>query len=94
MTKAERLHLDRVAQLPCVLCRRMGVGIVDSQEVHHIRSGQGIGERARHHLTIPLCIDCHRGKSGIHGDRSYLTVCKVSELDLLADTIELIGAAA
>lgn len=79
-------YMARVAQLPCVLCDELGVG-PSKAEVHHIRTGQGTGERASDFLTIPLCPDCHRGPNGIHGDRSLLRIIKAEELDLLAITI-------
>lgn len=82
MTKAEKKHMDKVSQLPCCLCGSMPV------EVHHIREGQGMSQRASNFLTIPLCPDCHQGKNGIHGNRTYMNIAKVSELDLLAMTIE------
>ena len=81
MTKSEKAHLDRLAELPCILCGAHGV------QIHHLREGQGKAQRASHWLAIPLCPDCHMGKHGIHGDRSLLRIHKVEELDLLALTI-------
>ena len=82
MTATEKRHLDRIAAMPCALCGASPV------HVHHIRAGQGMGERASHFLTIPLCPECHQGKEGIHGNRALLKVRKVDELGLLAKTIE------
>ena len=73
--------MNLVAQLPCALCQQVGV------EVHHIREGQGMAQRADDMLVIPLCPDCHRGHLGIHGDKTMLKIKKCTELDLLADTI-------
>lgn len=56
--------------------------------VHHIREGQGMAQRASDFLTIPLCPDCHQGRCGVHGDKSYLRARKLTELDMLANTIE------
>jgi 5-methylcytosine-specific restriction endonuclease McrA len=82
-TAAEKRHLDRVAKLgTCAVC-----GDFADLEVHHIREGQGMSERASHFLTIPLCFDCHRGKDGIHGTRNLWKIYKMDELDALADTI-------
>lgn len=58
MTKAEKQHLDDVAQLGCIVCRNLGHGPTPA-EVHHIRSGQGL-KRASHYDTIPLCPYHHR----------------------------------
>lgn len=82
-------YMGRVAALGCVLCRRLGAGHVYAT-VHHIRAGRGIAQRSSDYLTIPLCPECHQGPNGIHGDRSLLRVAKCEELDLLADTIELL----
>lgn len=78
---AERRHLARVASLPCFICGAMPC------EVHHIRAGQGMGQRASHFLSIPLCVEHHRGKTGIHGDRSAWKLRSMNELDALADTL-------
>lgn len=55
--------------------------------MHHIREGQGMSQRASDFLTIPLCPDCHQGPQGVHGDRTLMRVYKLSELDMLANTI-------
>lgn len=80
MNKAEREHLGRVAELTCAICGDYGT------QVHHIREGQGMAQRSSHWLTVPLCVSCHTGPLGIHGDKSLLRVVKKTELDLLADT--------
>jgi hypothetical protein len=77
--------MRRVAELPCVLCG------TEPCEVHHLREGQGMSQRASNFLTIPLCPGCHRGPSGIHGDRSLMRIQKLDELDLLALTIEALA---
>lgn len=81
-TKAEKRHMDRVADLPCACCGVRGV------QVHHIRDGQGMAQRASNFLTIPLCQPCHTGPRGVHGDKSLMRQLKLSELDMLAWTIE------
>lgn len=81
-TKAEREHMARVASLPCACCGQYGV------QVHHIRDGQGMSQRASNFLTTPLCPECHAGQYGVHGDKSRMRARKQSELDWLADTIE------
>lgn len=81
-TKAEKLHLSRVAALPCCLCGSQPV------EVHHILEGRIKGRKCGHMTTIPLCQDCHRGRSGIHGDKAMLKIMRKTELDLLGETIQ------
>lgn len=90
-TKAERRHKDRVARLGCILCQCLDRGETPAQ-VHHIREGQGMSQRASDFLTIPLCPSCHQGPNGIHGDRTLLKIARVDELDLLAMTIERLCA--
>lgn len=85
-TAAERRHLGRVAKLPCALGQLLGQDH-ERAEVHHIRAGQGMSERASHFLTVPLCGACHRGGIGVHGDQTLLRIARVDELDLLAHTI-------
>lgn len=83
MRKIERDYLNDVAQLDCTLCGKSG-----PSTVHHIRAGQGMGQRAPHFLVAALCHDCHQGPQGLHGDRTLLRVFKRNELDLLAETME------
>lgn len=82
MRNADKRHMGRVAELPCACCGAMGV------QVHHLREGQGMAQRASNFLTIPLCEPCHTGPRGIHGDKSIMRTLKLSELDMLANTIE------
>lgn len=82
MTKAERIWMSRVAELPCSLCGEEGV------QLHHIREGQGMSQRASNFLVVPLCPSCHTGPIGVHGDKTMMRVKKMTELDMLAKTIE------
>ena len=85
-TKAEKKYLDRVASLPCQCCGAEGV------QVHHVREGQGMAQRAQNWLAVALCPACHTGSQGIHGDRRMLKARKLDEMDLLAKTIEALNA--
>lgn len=80
-TAAERRYMDKVSKLRCVICGDR------SECLHHVREGQGMGQRAQHYLVIPLCNDCHTGTHGIHGDRSRWKIFKMDELDALAMVI-------
>lgn len=85
-------YMERVAGLACVLCKRQGretYGV----HVHHIREGQGAAQRASDFLTLPVCPDCHLGRNGIHGlgRKGFYARYKITELDLLADTIEALS---
>ena len=86
MTNSESRYLGKLAQLPCVLCGDSPV------EIHHLRAGQGMAQRAPHWLAMPLCPTCHRGPRGVHGDRQLLKAQKVDEIELLARAIEALNA--
>jgi hypothetical protein len=65
MTTAERLHLDAVAGLGCIICGAPA-------EIHHLKrhpeTGRhlGMGQRASHFHVIPLCPLHHRqGGQGV-----------------------------
>ncbi len=88
MTAAsERAYMHRVKELPCGVCRAPG-----PSEAHHVRTGQGMSQRAGNYCTIPLCIPCHRGPNGLHGDRALWKIHKLSEMDVLDDTIGRLAA--
>ena len=85
-----RQYMGLVAQVPCVLCSRNGTPQNGRTFVHHIRDGQGMQQRAADWLTVALCESCHVGRGGVHGDKTLLRIAKVSEIDLLADTIKAV----
>lgn len=81
-TAGMKKHMSRVAQLPCCTCGSIGV------QLHHVREGQGMAQRASNWLVVPLCQPCHTGSRGVHGDRSMMRLKKLTELDMLAMTLE------
>lgn len=91
-TTGEKKHMGRVAALGCILCDHLGLGATPAH-VHHIREGQGMAQRASNFLTIPLCPEHHQGESGLHGlgTKAFERTYGLSELDLLALTIERLG---
>ena len=52
MKKEEKIYLNKVAELGCVICKM-------PSEIHHIRTGQG-HKRASNYDVIPLCPKHHR----------------------------------
>lgn len=92
MTKAEAAHKAALVALGCMACRRMhGMHEPGPVELHHLRTG---GWGKGNYLTlIPLCIQHHRGKLGIHGmgtkafDGFYGPVHGFTQADLLADAL-------
>lgn len=88
--KAKR-HKDKVAGLGCVLCAMLGQPQETRTHVHHMRTGQGMAQRASDFLAIALCADCHQGPQGLHGDRTLLKIARTDEIGLLAATIEALA---
>lgn len=91
LRKSEQKYMGRVAELGCIVCKTLFNRFVPAQ-VHHIREGQGMAQRASNWLVVPLCPECHTGPTGLHGDRSLMRIGKLEELDLLALTIEALNA--
>lgn len=58
MKKAEKEHLQKVAELGCVACERIGFS-GSPAEIHHIGNG-AMGKRASNFEVIPLCPTHHR----------------------------------
>jgi hypothetical protein len=78
-TKSEREYMGRVAELGCIICRRPA-------QIHHIRAGSGIGQRAAHTDILPLCSEHHlNGGHGvaIHAGRRTWEEKYGTELELL-----------
>lgn len=94
MSAAARRHMAKVARVPCVLCTHMGLG-ESPAEVHHLKYGQGASDRASDFLVIALCPRHHKVEypESVHALKEhglYLRY-RLSELDLLAMTIEAIA---
>jgi hypothetical protein len=87
VTSGQR-HMGRVAEMPCICCRLLGMRQKWITNVHHVRTDR---EARNDFLTLPLCKDCHQGPKGVHGDQTYLRMLKTSEWGLLARVIEELG---
>lgn len=87
MTKAEKAHLSRLADIGCIACRLDGHHDTPA-EIHHLREGMGMGQRNNHYRAIPLCPAHHRGTMGIkvpsvHGTPQNFMFRYGTEADLL-----------
>lgn len=85
----ESNYKNKVAALGCCVCRNLGYGPTPAA-IHHIRHGQGAGQRASDYLIIPLCPEHHQhGGPGValHAGQAQWESLYGSELDLLAQTI-------
>lgn len=84
-TLADKKHMARVAALGCICCSHVYGHNDTLAEVHHVRARHGFG-RTSHLMTIPLCPEHHRGKTGVHnhGRNEWEALHGFSEMDLLA----------
>jgi hypothetical protein len=61
MTREEKDYLDKLSSLGCYCCK-VDYKIETPANIHHIREGQGMGQRSEHiGETIPLCEGHHQG---------------------------------
>ena len=64
-TKAAKAHMNRVKQLPCVICHKHG-----PSDAHHIICDRYGSTKASDFDVIPLCKNCHQvGPSSIHENK-------------------------
>ena len=88
MTKAERAHMNKVAERGCALCLHLGYGYSPC-DLHHPRTGTGAGRRAPDEDVIGLCPSHHRnGNWALHtmGRKAWERHYGVTELQLLKET--------
>ena len=85
----EKAHKSALALLGCAACFRLyGPHEPGEVELHHLRGG-GWG-KGDYKTLIPLCVEHHRGNTGVHGlgvkgfDKHY----GFTQADLLAWAIE------
>lgn len=87
MKKAEREHLNKVADLGCIVCRNLGYYGTPA-EIHHIGNGT-MSKRASNYEVIPLCYIHHRtGNNGVavHSGRKAFEANFGTEKELLKQT--------
>ena len=65
-TAAESRHLERVASVGCVVCRRV-YGCYTPCEIHHVAEGSGVRSNFSVAGLCPEHHDEHRTGSGFHG---------------------------
>lgn len=91
--KSEKAHLNAVANLGCIVCRNERLG-QSPAEIHHIRSGQGMSQRASNYDVIPLCHIHHRtGGYGVafHAGKKVFESKYGTERELLSQVEGLIN---
>lgn len=79
-------HLTRVAEYGqengCAVCGE------PYAHLHHVLEDRTPGRRSSDMLTIPLCLECHVLKDGIHGTRKRWKLRNIDEIKALAKTLE------
>jgi hypothetical protein len=85
-------HLERLHELPCVVCSHMGMPESWPVEAHHLES---VRDGMSDYAAIPLCGLHHRSKGGVHGlsRRGFEMRYKLTDIDLLALTIRALEKA-
>ena len=88
MTKEEKKHYAKIAQLGCSLCTHLGYGETPC-EIHHIRR---FGGKRKNAEVIGLCPEHHRGNTGVHGlgRKGFEARYGLDEQALLLQTMELL----
>ena len=93
MTKDEKKHYSKLSDLGCIVCLRLGIGY-SQPEIHHLRTGAGIGQKSDWRNAIPLCPLHHRlGNHGvaIHAGQKKFHENYGTELELLELTKTYLG---
>lgn len=93
----DKKRLEAVANLGCIVCRKLGNGWVPAQ-VHHLRRNPetgiklGMSQRAGDNHTIPLCRQHHQGPIGwgFHGGERTFEATYGTEADLWEQTNALL----
>jgi hypothetical protein len=90
-TKAEKVHMEKVASLGCYVCLRPAT-------LHHIRNNGtgnvGMGRRSSHFEVIPLCYDHHQGQHSIHLDKKNFEKNFGTEKEILEKILKRITTSA
>ncbi len=94
MTKDERSHYARIADMGCIVCNLAGYGHSPC-EIHHIRTGAGAGQKSHWSKAIGLCPSHHRlGGYGvaIHaGIDGFERSIGMTEVELLSKQLDLLN---
>lgn len=81
-------YMALIAELPCVIClHKIGVTVY-GVDVHHVGDASDRNDWA----VVPLCLQHHRGGTGVHGlhRRGFHRMWKTTDILLLAWTNKLL----
>ena len=84
-TARERAHMDAVAAIGCLICRR--IGTYSPALIHHVRSINGQRITRNHMLVIPICWRHHSADSpdGFHHGSKPWQAAHGTEAELLEE---------
>ena len=87
-TKLEKEKYAKIAKLGCILCLHLGNRGTPC-EIHHIRR---FGGKRANAPVIGLCIEHHRGNTGVHGlgAKGFEKHYQIGQEDLLEITEKLL----
>ncbi|WP_272675003.1 MULTISPECIES: Ref family recombination enhancement nuclease [unclassified Providencia] len=85
--KEERKYFQLLVEYGCIACRNM-FGVYSIPEIHHVRTGQGMAQRASHKDVLPLCPPHHRPSydTGFHAAPKTWQEIHGTESELLEQT--------
>lgn len=63
-SKSEKIALNKIAELGCIICSSILGKEGSAAELHHVRR---FGAKRSASPILPLCPEHHRGNSGVHG---------------------------
>ena len=87
MKKTEREYLEKVQELGCIACIKLGYYDTPA-EIHHVRK---FGEKRNHFRVIPLCPHHHRtSKESYHLNPLWFSDKFGTQQELLEETLRLI----
>lgn len=94
-TKSDNEWLEAITSIGCIACIVQGTPGTPG-EVHHLRAGQGRGQRSDHKKSICLCVPHHRGSDhprtpSIHMAKRSFETQFGTELELYERTRQELG---
>ena len=80
-------YMEMVHRLPCLVCELTGEPS-PQVEAHHV----GTGDERTDWLVVPLCVEHHRGATGVHGlsRRGFERRYKLTDLMMVGMTLNKI----
>lgn len=82
MSRASKHYMDRVRELPCIVCLYKLGFVTKPVSAHHVTVP------ADDYAVAPLCYEHHQGSTGVHGlhRREFKRMWKLNEVGLLTLT--------